>query len=483
MTIKDHNESRTFHPSLDIKDGVLVLGFRLKKEDGKEVDIYITKVGGILLVSDKTEFNIDDNTKISIDKKKRLLAKLSQKWSDDGLNKYIESFNNPLGRQISGNALFNKIKDNFKLYIELENDADYSILTAWCIGTYSFPIFSAYPYIHIKAPKSSGKSQCLNFIREIAFNAVKARASLPALRDTVDALRGTYIMDQADSLCRNNNEDLLDILTDSYKRGGGNTRKMIVNKKDWNVEEFDAYSPKAFGSINQLPEDLRDRCIVVPLIKSKKNHPQIDEEKGIWKEIRGELYVILLNNFQYMYQIYTLKQMEYKNNAGVLGRQLELWLPIETVLSIVDASQEEIETSKKRFLSRYEFASYQTSEIELAVIDTIILLMKEKIEMVLRPKEIAERIDTDLFEDDDKFSFASKKLKSTIVGRAISKFNLAVNKLPRDNQGERYLFNKAQLQKIHNSYFNKDEELDTQTYTKEKIATTQDIFSDTKSVT
>ena len=129
-------------------------------------------------------------------------------------------------------------------------------------GTYFSPIFSAFPYIHIKAPKGSGKSQCLSFLNQTAFNAVKARASLPALRDTVDSLRGTYLMDQADSLHRNNMEDFLDVLTDSYKKAGGSVRKMVQTKNNWNLEEFEAYGPKAFASINQLPEDLRDRCIV-----------------------------------------------------------------------------------------------------------------------------------------------------------------------------------------------------------------------------
>jgi hypothetical protein len=70
-----------------------------------------------------------------------------------------------------------------------------------------------------------------------------------------------------------------------------------------------------------------------------------------------------------------------------------------------------------------------------------------------------------------------------MVGRAISKFNLATNKLPRDNQGERYLFNKMQLKKIHDGYFSKNEEKDTQTYTDENTAPKQSIFSDIKSVT
>ena len=35
IEIIDANEEKTFHPSLDIKDNILVLGFRIKKERRK----------------------------------------------------------------------------------------------------------------------------------------------------------------------------------------------------------------------------------------------------------------------------------------------------------------------------------------------------------------------------------------------------------------------------------------------------------------
>lgn len=475
MKIEDKNEQVSYHPSLDIKDDVLVLGFRIKKD--KENDLFIISSGGRLLTTEESSF-VKNEQSFSIDKKQRKLSRLSQKWSADSLNNLIETFNDPLKNISDERALYKIINENLKRYVELEQEADYVILTAWIIGTYFFPAFSAYPYINIKAPKGSGKSQSLNFLNQTAFNAVKARASLPALRDTVDALRGTYLMDQADALHRNNMEDLLDILTDSYKRGGGSVRKMVATKgKNWELSEFEAYSPKAFASISQLPEDLRDRCIVIPLIRSSKNYPSINEEDLVWKEIRNALYCFLVKSFQDIAGDYIVKGIEYKQSNDIFGRRLELWLPIETILRAVAVSEDEITTSKNRFLSRYEFASYQTSEIEVAVIETIILLMENKAEMMLRPKEIASGIDLELFEEDDKFHSASSKQRATIVGRAINKFNLASTKLGRDSQGERYLFQKEQLEKIHNGYFKGESpESDTQTYTDEKAEENKDLF-------
>jgi hypothetical protein len=150
------------------------------------------------------------------------------------------------------------------------------------------------------------------------------------------------------------------------------------------------------------------------------------------------------------------------------------------MLSVLAIPPEEIENAKKRFMSRYEFATYQATDIEGAVINAVITLMKENEEKVLRPKEISEQVDSALF--DEEKDFMSKKQKATLVGRIINKFNLATKKLDRDNQGERYLFSKIQLQKIHDSYFAESEEKDTQICTKEKVPITNDIFSDTPSV-
>ena len=260
-------------------------------------------------------------------------------------------------------------------------------------------------------------------------------------------------MDQADALRRNNMGDILDILTDSYKRAGGSVRKMVVIKNNWTLEEFEAYGPKAFASIHSLPEDLRDRCIAIPLIRSSKNYPQVNVEGNTWKELRNELYTLLIRHSTYVSHMYSLSKIEYQLSGEIFGRQLELWLPIKSILKSVFTSEEEIKLAKDRFLSRYEFTSYQLSEIEIAVIKAVMVLTKSKGQVTLRPKEIAQKIDTSVFGDDTKFGSASQKQKSTIVGRAINKFNLATQKLGRDSQGERYLFSREHLEKIYRGYF------------------------------
>jgi hypothetical protein len=464
----DYFEDLMFHPSLDIKKNILVLGFRIKPEKDKETNIFFIASEKSVQITSENSFAVD-GISYQINTKNRKPSKLSKQWNMEELQKTYDAISkgSPSFEIVKIKEVFNKLKELIKEHLDLD-DADYTLLTVWAIGTYFFPIFSAYPYLHIKAPKGSGKSQCLNFLRETCFNAVKARASLPALRDTVDSLRGTYLMDQADALHRNNQEDFLDILTDSYKRGGGDIRKMIADKgKNWNLEEFQAYGPKGFASISQLPEDLRDRCLVIALTKSRKNYKPLDEEDSIWKEVRSYLYKLLITSFTEVTLLYGIKSSYYRANPDpkIIGRQLELWLPLEIIMLTLGVSEEEQESAKQRFQSRYGFSESQANDLERGVIETLLELFGDKTELILSPKEISEKIDDLLFEEKEGFSISGKQ-ESAQVGRIINKFNLSSQKLPRNRNGERYLFKKEQVQKVSDGYLNiKTVTQDTPSYT------------------
>ncbi|MCX6760449.1 MAG: hypothetical protein NTW46_03865 [Candidatus Nealsonbacteria bacterium] len=452
ITIKE-SDGQILHPSLDIKNGVLVVGFRYREEPDKESELFlIVKDGGIGYQAERSFEN--KGQRYFFEKDKRKLMRIEERWSIAGLNQFLNDYINAKSKSFTDSkAIFEQIKQLSKKYVELETDKDYSILAAWSIGTYFFPIFSAYPFLNIKAPKRSGKSQCLNLLSQLCFNAIKARPTLAALGDTVDALRGTYLIDQADSLERRGGEELLDILTDSYKKSGGKRR--VVNfdkKKSREVLEFETYSPKVFASIRELPEDLRDRCFIVPLVRSQKNFPSPDDENENWKEIRGNLYKLLLTSYDLVANYYAVRKIEYKNQSDIVGRELELWLPLEVIFTAFGID-DEVEPAKKRFLSQYGFAEYEPSDIEEEVAKAILNQFQDKSEAILTPKEISELIDVDFFSAGE-----TPKQRAAKVGWAIKKFNLSSEKKSRTKEGVRYLFEKDKVESIYKSYFKTDAE-------------------------
>ena len=281
---------------------------------------------------------------------------------------------------------------------------------------------------------------------QVCCNAVKARPTFAALSDTVDALRGTYLIDQADALSRRQNEDLLDILTDSYKRGGGKRRLRGQDKRgQWRTIEQETYSPKTFASIKDLPEDLRDRCLIVPLIRSQQNFLAPDEETEDWQTIRGHLYRLLLAEHTTVANVYEIRKREYQRMQAVTGRELELWLPLAVLLECL--ARDELEEARQRFTAQYQFAAAKFSAFDEEVIKAVAQVLEDEERLVLAPTEVAARMDSTVFRaglDDIQ--------KAAGVGRAIRRLNLASAQATRSKRTMRYVFEREKVTRISKNY-------------------------------
>ena len=120
--------------------------------------------------------------------------------------------------------------------------------------------------------------------------------------------------------------------------------------------------------------------------------------------------------------------------------ELELWLPLETILQNL-GHRDLVDEAKKRFLSWYGFAAYEPSEFEEAVVLAIIGQFDEqgKDDVTIGTKDIAERMDAAVFHSNDTYEQRAVK-----VGYAIKKFNLATEK-KRGGKGQSYRFHRDKV--------------------------------------
>jgi hypothetical protein len=449
--LSDAFDGKILHPSLDDADDIITLGFRYRTKSLKEERVFFYETGGVVRVVHDDSFTERDRL-YCYEEKVVTLMSLEERWGVQDAKTFAElDVTSPGNTRISHTDLIERVVALVQRHVGFEDERDAYVLAAWIIGTYFHRGFHAYPFLHIKAPKGSGKSQCLTLLAQLCFNAVKARPTVAALGDTVDALRGTCLIDQADSLSLKGREELLEILSDSYKRTGGKRRIVNIEKGRRQTLEFETYSPKAFASIKELPEDLRDRCFVVPLIRSSKSFPDPDEPTNDWRARRSELYKALLTEHSLVNSQYMIRRIGYKKSTEIVGRNLELWLPLETILACFGGSGK-IEETKRRFFSQYGFAEYEPSELEAEVVRALLTKFESSDSVELSPAEIASDIDPDLFRSDH----SDKKQRAADVGWAIKKFNLASEKLPRSSGGNRYLFKKERVESVHVSYFGND---------------------------
>ena len=414
-------DGKIVHPSLDYKDGIVTLGFSYRDKEMKDARVRLIAGGSAVQMLTGDSFDMKGQVYHFDNKRGSKLASLEDRWGIADAKAFIEGQLRPIPEDMSQSSasLVERVAAQARKHIEFESELDSYIIAVWVIGSYFHRIFHAFPFLHVKAPKGSGKSQCLNFLAQMCFNATKARPSLAALGDTVDVLRGTYLIDQADSLARKGSEDLLDILADSYKRNGGKRRIVNIEKGHREILEFETYAPKAFASIKELPEDLRDRCFVLMLTRSKRNDLlDPDDPSNDWRTSRAELYKALLTEHGLVDATYVMRRIEYKQNKQIVGRRRELWLPLEVILDRFGAS-EKIEAVKARFFAQYGFAEYEPDELEEAVVQFILVRLESLPETALSPKEISKEIyenDADLFR-----SNSDSKQRAAAVGWVIKK--------------------------------------------------------------
>ncbi len=447
------------HPSLDIKNNNLFLGYSnkvldIKDRKYKNTDYHLiatTDADGsekrVSIIKDN-QFNHKDITytfEPNSDNKERRLANLDDRWSRELMEKSTENY-----KHINNTEVYSRLINTLKQHVKCESEIEYDLLATWIVMTYFYPIFPAIPYLHIKAIKGSGKSTTLDFIKLTAFNASKEAATFASMRDRIDGQKGVYIVDQADNILgTQSNNQMVDIFTDSYKKNGGKVSKMTEEKRKQVIAEFDTYSPKAFASIKELNRDLRDRCIPINLIRSIENLKYLDSDSPVWLEIRDSIYNLLISTFDNVGNEYNRLSQIYLTSNEIVGRKLELWLPIETTMNILNLSGDCIKDAKEYFLNKSKDTEVALSQSEWLVIDRILELIKQNGQehLWVYTNDIAKGIEFDNLDEDEN----TKLNKNIYVGNIIRRLGLSSDK-GHNKTGNMWKFYSDRVERIKKAY-------------------------------
>ena len=109
--------------------------------------------------------------------------------------------------------------------------------------------------------------------------------------------------------------------------------------------EFSTYGPKAFASTRSLDPDLADRCIKIPMTRSRRRLPDLEGWEPVWTNIRHALYCLTLTSFQKVFLAYSMIE-------GDGSRPMELWRPIGAMLSALHVPHEEEQAIQALFFEQ-----------------------------------------------------------------------------------------------------------------------------------
>jgi hypothetical protein len=357
LDVKDLEEGFRLHPAIDFLGEAMTIGFRVSLTDNE--------TGLLLIISDAQGVRAEVNPE-TVEIGERVYQVMENTvppfvqdvWNLDRLKAFLEHPTRP-------QELYKVLVGAFKKYLDLPEPA-YGLLAAWAVGTYFAHLFTAFPFLHFLGPKESGKSKSLEALRYVCLNAWKGRDITPAaLGDTTDGQRGTLLLDQAEKM--NNDKEssnLIGLLADSYKKAGGQRRVLDTSGKTRKVLEFSTYGPKAFASTKNIDPDLRDRCIKIPMTRTRRRLPDLEGWEPVWKELKDKLYRFTLASFKNVRQ-------NYEANPGDGTRIGELWRPLLALLLTLEIEGGEVEVIRTLFMEAAQEGRHEPTGWECTLLEVL----------------------------------------------------------------------------------------------------------------
>jgi len=221
--------------------------------------------------------------------------------------------------------VYNDVYNFCKEYLVVREE-EYHIMTLWIMASWLVDDFQTCPYLCAIAPKSSGKTQMLNVLNELAYRAVLTISVTPAsLFRAIELWHITLLIDEAEFQVKQETESgqaLYGCLNGGYKRGSyairteGNDNNRIPTT-------YEVFGFKAIATTRLFHPTLESRSIIINMAQGMPDKILIDEGRaGV---IRSKLL---------FWRFETLGKLPLIFPKSNNGRLIEMFIPLFTIAQI-----------------------------------------------------------------------------------------------------------------------------------------------------
>ncbi len=250
-----------------------------------------------------------------------------QRYSQPVITEFLEG-----KRQGDLAGTYNLIKRVYQGYLDFSDPKTFDYLTAWTIGTYFFPIFNYYPYLHFTGTKEVGKSKAMKLMSQLCFNGIMSVSITDASQfRIITELLPTLFLDETENLGDRSYSERRALLLGGYEKGSTAIRTEKVGDT-FRTREFDNFSPRVFGSIEGLEDTLASRTIQIAMKRSyneKIKEAEVELTNSIFQNLRDQLFLVVMDSGQKIKDIY--EQMERPGEAEFDAREWNLFKPIMAI--------------------------------------------------------------------------------------------------------------------------------------------------------
>jgi len=230
-------------------------------------------------------------------------------------------------------ALWDIVKAFIDTHVELPDERQYDLITAFIYASYIPECFYVVPYLHIIGPKGTGKTRLGNLLQQTCYRGfMSSNISEAALFRAVEAFTPTLLLDEAEIYNEKNRSAIQNLLNAGYKRGNPAIRIGGMAEGNPKLELFDVFGFKALIGTGGFKGTLESRAHRITMEKNLSPVAyRIDFEKA--KNIRSQLLMWRfrrLADFASVVNVVSVgiphtqpKGMEYAD-----GRFVELYQPL-----------------------------------------------------------------------------------------------------------------------------------------------------------
>jgi hypothetical protein len=348
-------EWHNIHPAIGVVDNTAYMGVWVPSEIVGKAGLSSVKRLLYLVTSDREMVLANEDV---FRQRKWMLEykpiEFQNRWSLSHVKAYLE------GATANPCETLERLIEAYRLYVELPSEAEYVYHALWDVGTYFYHFFNAYPYIYVGGVKRSGKTKLLTVHYCLAFNAFFSNnMSTSSIYRLIQNAHGTLLIDETEKLSQPDRAlEFRSILLAGYKKGQKVYRCEKTRRETIQPEAYDVYGPKGLANIQGLEDVLEDRCKVTILKRSRDKkiiNKEINIEDESWGELRNRLYILYLDHWREIKQIYDRlgelsEHSELMNfletqaasspkdeNLGLISsRMLEIWKPIFALACFFD---------------------------------------------------------------------------------------------------------------------------------------------------
>lgn len=253
------------------------------------------------------------------------------------------------------------IEETLRYYIRLGDDCEYTIVASWILGTFLFPLFTAYPYIIIRGEKGSGKGTLLNILQRSCWNSTDEiiTPSPSYLFRMIEDQRPTLLVDEYHRMLRGEMGKEVSSIFEAGNRRGGTVPRMEKNGDELKPVKFKVYCPKAI--VTRSPVEAEDKGITITIPKiyddqiySKRSIEVQDDP--ILEKAREDIMKWAITHDEEVYGVYK----SLKPIRGLGGRYFMVWAPILSIAAVAfpdkyeDIKEYAIEAVKERISAANE---------------------------------------------------------------------------------------------------------------------------------